>query len=95
MSIINCPLKEKSIAVSKTVRPVTVQELTDVNKASFNPILVPELATSGIINNKVPTIIKLEKDIINRRGGDIGFLFISESLDLIILDNESKKNKIV
>ena len=79
------------LAVSKTVRPVTVQELTDVNNASFNPMLVLELEISGIINNKVPTTIKLEKDIINREGGDIGFLLISESLDLIILDNESKK----
>jgi len=38
----------------------------------------------------VPTIIKLEKEIINSMGGDIGFLFRSVSF-LRVLDKESKK----
>ena len=90
-NIMNCPFKEKSIAVSKIVKPVTVLALTDVNKAFLSPILFPVLEISGIIRSSVPTIIKLEKDIINNAGGDIGFLFKLESFFKIELKELKKK----
>ena len=73
-SIIDCPFKEKSIAVSKTVNPVTVLALTEVKRAFLNPILLPVLEISGIIKSSVPSAIKLKKEIINNNGGEMGFL---------------------
>ena len=56
----------------------------------INEGVSPVLEISGIIKRSVPTIIRLEKDIINSVGGDTGFLFKSESL-LTIFPKALKK----
>ena len=65
----NCPKNEKSTGVSKTIKPVTQTELTDVKAASISDIAYSPVDETGKTRRIVPTIIKLKKVKIKSRAG--------------------------
>ncbi len=63
ISIMHCPAKVKSFAVSRTISPVTHTAEVDVKSASINDI--PFTVDQGSISSPVPEMIRIIKLKIN------------------------------